>query len=243
MWIRCFQESPNASGVLLCFPHGGGTASAYRQLAEALFPRIELLAVQYPGRQDRLSDEMISDVGAIAEQVVRESTPPAGRRLGVFGHSMGATIAFEAARRFEQRGQALAALFVSGRTAPSVVQPTALHLASDQALLDDMRRLGGADSNVVQILVENPDLAELVLPSVRNDYKAVETYRYKSGPDVSCPIIALRGDADPSVTDADIRLWSEFTTGTFDTCEFSGGHFYIDDHANEIASLVGSRFN
>ncbi|OUS93779.1 thioesterase [Rhodococcus sp. NCIMB 12038] len=243
MWIRCFQASPNASGVLLCFPHGGGTAGAYRKLAQALFPRIELLAVQYPGRQDRLGDEMMSDIGAIAEQVVRESTPPAGRRLAVFGHSMGATVAFEAARRFEQRGHALVALFVSGRTAPSVVQPTMLHLAGDQALLGDMRRLGGADSNVVQMLIENPDLAEMVLPSVRNDYKAVETYRYKSGPDVSCPIVALRGDADPSVTETDIRLWSEFTTGSFDTREFSGSHFYIDDHVDEIASLVGSRFD
>ena len=242
-WIRCFQASPNASGVLLCFPHGGGTASAYRTLAEALFPRIELLAVQYPGRQDRIGDEMMSDIGAIAEQVVCESTPPAGSRLAVFGHSMGATVAFEAARRFEQQDHALAALFVSGRTAPSVVQPTTLHLERDQALLDDMRRLGGADSNVVQMLVENPDLAEMVLPSVRNDYRAVETYRYRPGPDVSCPIVAIRGDSDPSVSGTDIRLWSKFTTGSFDTREFSGGHFYLDDHVDEIASLVGSRFD
>lgn len=243
MWIRCFQAAPNASGVLLCFPHGGGTASTYRRLAEVLFPRIELLAVQYPGRQDRLGEEMISDIGAIAEQVVRESTPAVGKGLAVFGHSMGATVAFEAARRFEQRSHALVALFVSGRTAPSVVRPTTLHLAGDQALLDDMRRLGGPESNVVQMLIENPDLAELVLPSVRNDYKAVETYRYRSGPDVSCPIVALRGDADPSVTDTDIRLWSEFTTGSFETREFSGSHFYLDDHVDEIASLVSSRFD
>ncbi|MFC9361837.1 thioesterase II family protein [Rhodococcus sp. NPDC057014] len=229
--------------MLLCFPHGGGTASAYRQLADALFPRIELLAVQYPGRQDRLGEAMMPDIGAIAERVVRESTPHAGRPLAVFGHSMGATVAFEAARRFEQRGHALAALFVSGRTAPSVVQPTTLHLASDRALLDDMRRLGGPESNVVQVLVENPDLAEMVLPSVRNDYKAVETYRYKAGQDVSCPIVALRGDSDPSVTDTDIRPWSEFTSGSFETCEFSGGHFYLDEHADEVASLVGSRFD
>ncbi|MFZ2176201.1 MAG: alpha/beta fold hydrolase, partial [Rhodococcus sp. (in: high G+C Gram-positive bacteria)] len=177
-WIRRFHSSPNAASVLLCFPHGGGTASAYRGLSEALAPRIEVMAVQYPGRQDRLGDRMVSDIGAISEQVVGELTSAEGRRLAVFGHSMGATVAFEAARRFEQRSGALAALFVSGRAAPGIARTTTLHRQSDGALIDEMRRLGGADSPAVQMVVQHPELAELVLPSLRNDYKAVETYRY-----------------------------------------------------------------
>ncbi|MFZ2174392.1 MAG: thioesterase domain-containing protein, partial [Rhodococcus sp. (in: high G+C Gram-positive bacteria)] len=105
----------------------------------------------------------------------------------------------------------------------------------------EMRRLGGADSPAVQMVVQHPELAELVLPSLRNDYKAVETYRYRPGPDVSCPIVALRGDADPSVSEPEVRQWGSYTTGSFESREFRGGHFYLDDHSREIASLITAR--
>lgn len=154
------------------------TAAAAEALAAATTAESR---IQYPGRQDRIGDPMVDDLTAIAAAVVQELPPVQGGNVALFGHSMGATVAFEAARLLEGRGTTLAVLFVSGRPAASVDETKTLHLQSDQALLDDMRRLGGPDSQAVEILEQNPDLAELVLPYVRTDYRAVETYPIPPG--------------------------------------------------------------
>ncbi|MBJ8348430.1 thioesterase II family protein [Antrihabitans sp. YC2-6] len=240
-WIRTAQSLPSARGVLLCFPHGGGTAGAYRALAAALTPKVEVLTVQYPGRQDRLMDPMVADLVAMAAAVADELQVDPTRRLGVFGHSMGATVAFEAARLLEQRGTHPTSLFVSGRPAPQIPEAARLHLASDTALLDDMRRLGGPDSQVVEVLTANPDLAEMVLPFVRSDYKAVETYTFVPGPDVSCPLTALLSTSDPTTSEPQMRAWSDRTTGAFELVKFPGGHFYIDDNLPAVAETITTR--
>ena len=222
----------------MCLPHAGGTATAYKALSEVLAPRVELLAVQYPGRQDRFGDPMIDVMTAIADAVAASLPPTGGRRVGVFGHSMGATVAYETARRLEQRGTAVTALFVSGRPSPSFIEPKTLHLEDDQALLADMRLLGGPDSKTIDMLVDNPDLAEMVLPFVRSDYKAVETYRHQPGHTLSTPIVAMYSDADPTVSAEQAAEWSGFTSGGFETATFTGGHFYLDDHLPEVAALI-----
>ena len=225
----------------MCLPHAGGTATAYKALSEALAPRVEVLAVQYPGRQDRFGDPMIDVLTKIAEAVAANLPPTGNRRIGVFGHSMGATVAYETARRIEQRGTDVAALFVSGRPSPSFVEPKTLHLQGDHALLADMRRLGGPDTKTIDLLVENPDLAEMVLPFVRSDYKAVENYRFQPGHELKSPIVAMYSDADPTVSAEQAAEWSEFTSGGFDTATFTGGHFYLDDHLPKVAAVIQER--
>jgi pyochelin biosynthesis protein PchC len=240
-WLRRFHSAPAAKATLVCLPHGGGTASAYKSLSEALAPHVEVLAVQYPGRQDRFGDPMIGVMTEIAEAVAANLPPTGNRRVAVFGHSMGATVAYETARRIEQRGTDVAALFVSGRPSPAFVEPQTLHLQGDDALLADMRRLGGPDTKTIDLLVENPDLAEMVLPFVRSDYKAVETYRFQPGHTLKSPIVAMYSDADPTVNAEQAAEWSEFTSGTFETATFSGGHFYIDEQLPKVAAVIRSR--
>ncbi|WP_194833538.1 thioesterase II family protein [Nocardia sp. XZ_19_369] len=237
-WLRILRSEATPRHHLLCFPPGGGPATAYRELAQHFGAGIAVVAVQYPGRQDRLGEAPITDLAEladrIAEEVLRHGIID---RLALFGHSMGASVAFETARRLERRGQPVTTLFASGRPAPSFVETQRVHLGTDAELIGQLERLA-ADPAPIQMLRDEPSLAELVLPAVRGDYQAVETYRYTPGDPLTADIAALVSTEDPTMTPEQADEWRDFTTGTFDRATFSGGHFYLDERPAEVAEVV-----
>jgi surfactin synthase thioesterase subunit len=172
--------------------------------------------------------------GRIAEEILRQGPI---ERLALFGHSMGATVAFETARRLERAGQAVTTLFVSGRPAPTFVEPGRLHLASDDELIGDLERLA-TDPASVRILRDEPSLAELVLPAVRSDYQAVETYLYCQGDPLAGDIAALVSTEDPTVVPEQVDQWRDHTVGSFERAVFPGGHFYLDEKVSEVADFI-----
>ncbi|MFG3619879.1 thioesterase II family protein [Nocardia sp. NPDC047654] len=237
-WLRTLRSEAVARQHLLCFPPGGGSATAYRDLAQRFGAGVAVLAVQYPGRQDRLGEDPITDLIALADRIA-EAVLAQGRiaRLSLFGHSMGATVAFETARRLERAGQPVATLFVSGRPAPTFEETQRLHLASDDELIDDLVRLA-ADPAPLELLRAEPGLAELVLPAVRADYRAVETYRYQPGEPLRAGIAALVSTEDPTMRPEQADEWRAHTSGGFDRATFPGGHFYLDEHVTEVAGFI-----
>ncbi|WP_201769652.1 thioesterase II family protein [Amycolatopsis orientalis] len=232
-WTRCFHPAPAAEMRLVAFPHAGGSASAYRALSSLLSPAIEVHSAQYPGRQDRLGEPVIDDLHVLADRLV-DVVSALPKPFALFGHSMGAIVAFEVTRRLEARGLVPAALFVSARRGPDLYKEKSHHLADDTTFLAEVGRLGGTAAMVL----DDPDIRALALPALRGDYKAVETYRYRPGPDVSCPVVALAGDADPVLDVQDLENWREHTTGSFETELFKGGHFYLDDNLDAVAARV-----
>ncbi|WP_408994765.1 thioesterase II family protein [Streptomyces sp. 1268] len=229
-WVRRFHPAPRARDSVVCFPHAGGSATYYFPLSAALSPAADVLAVQYPGRQDRLQEPCITDISTLADQLTDELERWAHRPLTFFGHSMGATVAFEVARRLESRGVLLSGLFVSGRRAPSRQREEHVHLRDDQGLIEELRRLSGTDS---ELLADEAVLA-MVLPAMRGDYRAIETYRYRPGPPLNCPVLALTGDSDPLVEVTDARAWAQHTVAPFRLRVFTGGHFFLSDHTESI---------
>lgn len=236
-WIRRFHPAPSAATRLVCFPHAGGSASYYHPVSAALSPAVEVLAVQYPGRQDRRAEPLVDDLFVLADKLADVLEGQLAEPVAFFGHSMGASLAFEVARRLEKRGTRLSALFVSGRRAPTSPHGDRVHEKDDEGLLAEVKRLSGTDSQ----LLEDDELLRMVLPSLRSDYKAAELYHYRPGPDVSCPVVALIGDRDPKVTEVEARGWADRTSGGFELTAFPGGHFYLNDHAAEVTALIGDR--
>ncbi|MGW2572262.1 thioesterase II family protein [Streptomyces sp. NPDC001537] len=236
-WVRRFHPAPEAPHRMVCFPHGGGSASFYFPVARALAPDVDVLAIQYPGRQDRRHEPCVDSVHGLADALVEELRDWFDRPVSFFGHSLGASVAYEVARRFEQRGQVLHHLFVSGRRAPSIVRDERVHLLDDEGLIEDITRLSGTDSRVLG----DPHILRMVLPSIRADYRAAETYRPAPGPLLSCPLTALTGDDDPRVTLDEARAWAEHSAGPFDLKVFPGGHFYLNAQAPAVLSALRAR--
>ncbi|MEU3777050.1 alpha/beta fold hydrolase [Streptomyces sp. NPDC032472] len=221
-WIRRFHPAPEAAKRLVLMPHAGGSASFFFPTSRALAPAVDVLAVQYPGRQDRRGEACVDDLDTLADLVTAELLPWTDRPLALFGHSLGAALAFEVARRLEEHGTVPLTLFVSGRRSPGDRRGEAVHLLDDDALLAAVKELGGTE-----LPPPDEELLRLALPSLRSDYKAVETYVPRPGPPLRTPVVALTGDKDPKVTPAEAARWAQYTTAPFTVRVFDGGHFYL----------------
>ncbi|MFE0728706.1 thioesterase II family protein [Streptomyces antibioticus] len=236
-WIRRYAPAPDAPVRLVCLPHAGGSAAFYSGLARSLSPEVDTLAVQYPGRLDRRHDPLITDMTELADRVVTELLPWTDRGFALFGHSLGAVLGFEVARRLEAKGRPPLALFVSGRDAPSRHRPESAHLLDDKALIEQVKELGGTDPQ----LFEYEELVRLALPVIRADYEAVAGYRFAPGPPLSCPVTTLNGTDDPKVSPEHTDAWREHTTGAFDSVVFPGRHFYLVDRHAEVTAALAHR--
>ncbi|PKW18435.1 thioesterase II family protein [Saccharopolyspora spinosa] len=232
-WFRCYRPVEHCAGRLICLPHAGGSASAFRTWARALPPDVELLVAQYPGRQDRISEPHVRDMDALLAGLIRAMRPVLDRPLALLGNSMGAAVAYELAQHL---GSACAQLFVSGRPGPSRQRPGVVHLSGDDGLLADVRNLGGVTPEVL----EDPVLRELFLPTLRADYQLIETYRPTTSP-LPVPVMALMGSSDPEVDEADARAWAAATTGEFELRWFDGGHFFLTDRPDDVVKVVAER--
>jgi surfactin synthase thioesterase subunit len=248
LWIRRFHTDPPCGQAeaanaqpparlrLVCFPHAGGSATFFFPMSAVLPATVEVLAVQYPGRQDRRADRPIEDIAELADQISAVLRPRSDLPLAFFGHSMGAVVAFEVARRLEQEsGLVLSALFASGRRAPSVRRDEPpVHVRDDDGVVAELEQLAGTG----KALLGDAELLRMILPAIRGDYKAIETYQHAPGPKLSCPITVLVGDADPHTTLDEARRWRELTAGPFDLRVFPGGHFYLSSHQAAVADAV-----
>lgn len=236
-WFRSFRPAPDRPIRLICFPHAGGSASAYLNLAVAVDTQdtqAELLAVQYPGRQDRRREQARTDLLALADEITEALVAQFAGPVALFGHSMGAALAFEVTRRLERLGREPIRLFASGSRAPSLARDEGKHLLDDAGLIADMVEMGGTDPR----LIAEEEILRMVLPTIRADYTAIETYLAAADTTVSCPITALTGDDDPKAELDAVRGWARHTSAACDLRVFPGGHFYLMDHVTHIAEEI-----
>jgi pyochelin biosynthetic protein PchC len=230
-------SAPAAPGAVsvVCFPHAGGTAGFFRPWARLVPDRAVLHAVQYPGRQDRIAHPPARDMDGLVGPLAEALAPAAGPDLVLFGHSMGAAVAYEVARALEARtGRALGSLVVSGRPSPRTQRDTAVSAGGEAAVLEDVRRLGGTDP----ALFGDEQVRDLVLPSIRADYALIEGYGPRPGPPLATPVLAVRGTEDPEVTAEEARDWASVTHGEFRSAEFPGGHFYLIDRPGDVVGAL-----
>jgi surfactin synthase thioesterase subunit len=232
-WIK--RTPGQRSGATVLFPHAGGAAAAYRALAAALSTDGgDAFVLQYPQRADRLTHPAPDTVEQLAADLFAAAEWGRVGPLRLFGHCMGAVIAFEFARVAEAHGVDVQQLWVSASQAPSTIATSPRLPTADAEIVANMVDLGGTDPR----LLADEDFVELLVRAVRADYLAFN--RYACAPDarVRADIHVLGGREDHRVSEDMLLSWRSHTDGSFAARLFDGGHFYINDHIDAVAELV-----
>ncbi|MFG3055690.1 thioesterase II family protein [Kitasatospora sp. NPDC048239] len=232
-WFRTVRPISNPKIRLVCFAHAGGAASFFRSWDGLVPDGVEIVAVRYPGREDRLLDPPVETMAELVEPLVRECSLFSDAPLVFFGHSMGASVAHEVAVRLQAEcGVTLSALAVSGRAGPGREAPRGLADASDLQLIEDVGLLGGTAAGTF----EHADLRELILPAIRADYRLIERYRAPGAENamVDAPVYAYYGSQDAELSEDSMESWSAVTRVGFAARAFDGGHFYLVEHAEAV---------
>jgi surfactin synthase thioesterase subunit len=219
---------------LYCFPYGGAGAAAFRGWSRALPDWIEVVPVQVPGREARYHEAPLSHVEPLVADLMR-TFHPAGP-FALFGHSLGALIAFELARELRRRGRPQpAALLVSGLPAPHLprVRPRISHLP-DTELVAALR----GQFDLTEELMEHPELIEMALPVLRADFAVVETYVYREEPPFEFPIHVFGGLSDPEASADELAGWARHSTRPVPMKTFPGGHFFLNTERERLLEAV-----
>ncbi len=235
-WIRRYAPGEPGGPLVVCLPHAGGAATFYRPLAEHIGGGVEVWAVQYPARQDRFHEPPVRTMDELARSVAAALMIAAEERRPVlFGHSMGSLLAFEVARLLERAGSGVRHLVASGRGAPSVPFLGDVATRDDATVVAELARMEGTDP----VALENPELLELALPAIRADYAVIESWAPDPAARVTCPITVCVGNQDSLASGPDVARWQEHTSsGTVSVHTFPGGHFYLVEHVQAVATVV-----
>ncbi|MEE1927327.1 thioesterase domain-containing protein [Streptomyces sp. TRM 70351] len=236
-WLRPHpvRGGTPATARLVCLPHAGGTASAFAGWPARLPPGVEMLAVQYPGRQDRLAEPVVTDMHEMADRLAAELRGLLDLPMTLFGHSMGSGLAYEVAGRLEREsGFVMNRLFVSARTAPHRIDGEHRHRLTDEELVAAMRHLGGPDAAVY----DHPQLLPLILPPLRSDLRLLDAYLPDDVTPLKAPVTAFGGDRDDTCPVAGLSAWQDATAETLEVRSFPGGHHYLRENEEAVVEAV-----
>lgn len=234
-WVLFPRLTPAASLRLFCFHHAGGSAQVFHDWPGCLPPSVEVGAIQLPGRGHRLSEPHIRRLAPLSRLVAQELFPHLDKTFVFFGHSLGALLCFETARslRRENRRQP-AHLFVSATEAPhlrSVDKP--LSSLPKNALVRKLQEFNGTPVKALQ----NDELLDLLLPTIRADFELCETYEYHPESPLECPITIYGGLDDHSVEADRLAAWSEMTAEACEVRMFPGDHFYFNNSQSTFLQI------
>lgn len=218
---------------LICFPHAGGAASFYRGWRQYADPALDVVAVQYPGRENRLREPLVPSMDPLVSAITAELLDLPPLPTVFFGHSMGAAVAYETLLRVERAGAAhVTRLCVSGRAPDDAVRSA---VRTDDEVVEAVTSLGGTHAAVL----DDPDLRDLFLPIIRNDYRLIDSYRRSDdAPLLRADVHAFTGSRDPRVTPQEAERWRTTTAGSFSLTVFEGDHFYLVPAAERVARTV-----
>ncbi|MFD8385636.1 thioesterase II family protein [Streptomyces sp. NPDC059679] len=225
-WTIFAGFEPSARLRLLCFPFAGGGASTYRAWgADLAGSGVEVWPVQLPGRENRRREPPVDDLGVLVQQLADAFGPCLGRTpYALFGHSLGALIAYEFARELRRRGlPEPVRLIASAHRAPSRPDLGApMHDMPHAQFIERLREVGALPEQMLR----EPDLLDLLVPKFRADFALSERYRWEPGKALDCPLTVLGGRAD-TLPEHELWAWETMTTGPFQVTLLQGDHFYL----------------
>lgn len=231
-------DTPPRNGVrlrLFCFPYAGGSPYVFRSWQAAFPAEVDVCPVHLPGRGGRFAEPSHTRLDSLLDDLAADLHDFLALPYVFFGHSLGAIIAYELARRFERAGTPPAALIAAGRQAPHHphVGPYR-HRLRDEELLDSLRALNGTP----EVIATDAAVMEVMLPILRADISISETYVHDPGPPLTCPISAYGGLQDADVGREKLLGWRSHTRAAFRLQLFPGGHFFLRECEGAVVRAV-----
>lgn len=217
----------NKKSILLCLPYAGGGSAIFHGWKEYLNDVAIVKPLLLPGRERRINEIPADSMRDLALNTFQENSLDLDRPWAIFGHSMGASLAWEMAVIADQnnRIQKPKLLIVSGRASPDLIPlKKPIHLLPDSEFIEKLRDLGGTPQEVL----DNEEMMNFLLPMLRGDFKRSETWEPSDHTLQSTPILSLGGLDDNESTLSRISNWSLRTKSWHKNCIFPGGHFYIN---------------
>ena len=221
---------------LFCLPYAGGGAAIFRGWKGLAPASLQIAVVQLPGREHRLAEPAYSDIDALVPPLLDGIRSHLDRPFAIFGHSMGALIAFELTRTLRRRGmQQPVRLFLSGHRAPQLPdRRPPIHALPDPEFWPALRNLGGIPDEVL----EHQELMALVEPALRADFKLCETYAWKAEPPLDIPLSIFGGSEDPNVERYELDAWAEATRGATKVEMLPGDHHYLPQAQKRLVENI-----
>ena len=236
---RWFTPPSGQRPLLWCLPYAGGGASIFRAWERALAPWVEVRPVFLPGREARFGEPAVEDLASLADTLCQLTRPWAHLPQAWFGHSMGAALAYETVLRVQREPgrQPPRLLAVGGRAAPGLgrLKPP-LHALPDAEFMAQLSRLGGTP----QAVLDDAELMELLLPLLRADFKAIETWQASRGPLLHTDVLVLGGEDDPETTPERMAAWQQVCDpARLALQRLPGGHFFIHGSQDQVLAALG----
>jgi surfactin synthase thioesterase subunit len=235
VWFAGLAPNQAAEARLFCFPYAGLGTSAYRGWAGAFGSALDVCPVQLPGRESRHHEPPFRRMDDLLDAVLEALAPYCDVPCAIVGHSLGAVIAYELARRLPASTD-LRRVFVSARRAPHLPdrQPAISHLADAQFLAEVQRRYAG----IPTAILEAPDLLQLLLPRLRADLELLETHAHRSGDPLRCAISVFGGLQDPTVTRTELDAWSVHSASGVRLRMVPGPHLFLQEQRSALLTAV-----
>jgi len=230
-----------STSQLLCLPFAGAGASFFNEW-KGVSARIDVVPVQLPGREKRFCEPCYTDVfeataGLLPE--VSELIDPQ-RDVIVFGHSLGAVLAYELTHALVGKGGfRIVGLAVSGSPDPWTPRRERATGLNDEDFLERVSQFAG----YTHTALEDPLMRELLLPTLRADVEMHEKYRARSETPVDVPILMVRGEDDELISHEQLLGWGRATSAEAHAESLPGGHMYLTERPGELLELIARRFD
>lgn len=221
---------------MFCFPYAGGSASFARTWSNYLPAHVELIGVQYPGRETRHAEPLLQSPQAIVDNLFEDIARFTDLPMIFVGYSLGGLIAYETSVKLMLHGLLPPAqLVVAAARAPHVARKTPPWSAlPDAEFIAKLREMGGTPESVLQ----DQDLMRLYLPILRADFACAENYRPSRLPPLPCPITAFHGIGDEVTDESAVAAWEMHTSRGFAFHRIEGGHFFLQERLDEMMSAI-----
>lgn len=235
-WLwRLRPDTAQASVTLVVMPHAGGSAQSFAPWAGWLPMNWNARVAQYPGRGARFGEPPAETVEELADELARALLTIDGP-VAIFGHSLGGLVGFETAWRLQEAGRPVVGFVASASTPPQLFKAAIAPAQpiSDDQLLSQLRQRGGLPADVM----EHPDLLEMIFEILRSDIRLLDRYEMRDTVRrLASPVTAIGGADDPVTTPQKLAQWQARSRDAIRSHVLSGGHFYIENHAEALSSI------